>query len=403
MTNGVVNAEFYSADDARPTDSYILKPLEKWNAKILVPAAVDARTMGDIGWMGGGHGTFPCMYTGGSKVIPGSKPLYFTSTYPSIHKAIADALAKRVTLRMPILDCGVHAGDLVWLAAGQKNTAERDPRRLFDRMFSSPVSTPVELAALRARRKSVLDLLRGDLAAFQARLGTEDRDKIDTHLASLRELEAQLSPSAASASCAKPEASPSSGIVYECGSQRFEAHQRAFNTLVAVAIGCDLTRVANMALGYDLGSCPDPVHVPGFGPLNYHGPAHEGSRSYGSKKNIDRFFFQLFADLVAKLDAYAEPGGTALDNTAAVLINDMNSGENHWCGGLPTVIAGSCGGYFRTGRVIRLGTWAGKPPKYFSTTSGVAHNRLLAELSNAMDVPTEKVGTYGGTLPEIRA
>ncbi len=51
----------------------------------------------------------------------------------------------------------------------------------------------------------------------------------------------------------------------------------------------------------------------------------------------------------------------------------------------------SCGGYFKTGRVLKY--------------NGTAHNRLLASLCNAMDVPVDSFGAsgYGGPLSELSA
>jgi hypothetical protein len=71
--------------------------------------------------------------------------------------------------------------------------------------------------------------------------------------------------------------------------------------------------------------------------------------------------------------------------------------------GVPFLMVGSCGGYFRTGRVVRLGSWAAASGAYYRGASGVPHNKLLATLCNAMDVPVGGFGDarYGGTLSEL--
>lgn len=64
------------------------------------------------------------------------------------------------------------------------------------------------------------------------------------------------------------------------------------------------------------------------------------------------------------------------------------------------MLIGSRGGYFKAdGRAIKLGKWAGKKDG-FTSTAGVPHNKLLAWLSNAMDVPVHSFGDaqYTGTL-----
>jgi hypothetical protein len=58
-------------------------------------------------------------------------------------------------------------------------------------------------------------------------------------------------------------------------------------------------------------------------------------------------------------------------------------------GKIPFLLIGSCGGYFKTGRAVRY--------------SKVPHNKLLATICNAMDVPVTSFGApgYEGTLPDL--
>ena len=81
----------------------------------------------------------------------------------------------------------------------------------------------------------------------------------------------------------------------------------------------------------------------------------------------------------------------------------MNEGNGHSVGGLPFLIVGSGGGYFKTGRAVRLGTWTTKTGPYWKSSSGVPNNKLLAAVGNAMDVPMESFGAagYGGVLTEL--
>jgi hypothetical protein len=58
---------------------------------------------------------------------------------------------------------------------------------------------------------------------------------------------------------------------------------------------------------------------------------------------------------------------------------------------IPFTLIGSCGGFFKTGRVVKY-------------PSG-PHNKLLATICNAMDVPMTGYGApeLSGTLPELSA
>ena len=75
---------------------------------------------------------------------------------------------------------------------GQKNTPETDPWKFFTNVFAGATLPPDQLAKLRTHRKSMLDYLGKDITAFGARLGTEDRVKIEAHMQSIRDLESAL-------------------------------------------------------------------------------------------------------------------------------------------------------------------------------------------------------------------
>src|SRR5690606_287269 len=61
-----------------------------------------------------------------------------------------------------------------------------------------------------------------------------------------------------------------------------------------------------------------------------------------------------FAHLVSQLDAIAEGEGTLLDNCAAVWFQEFSDGCAFNVNNMPIIQAGSCGGYFKTGRAINV-------------------------------------------------
>ena len=74
---------------------------------------------------------------------------------------------------------------------------------------------------------------------------------------------------------------------------------------------------------------------------------------------IDAYYAQKFANLVKMLDSMSEDGGTVLDNTVAVWMQEMSDGNAHNLNNAPIVQAGSGGGYFKTGRIINLDAGSG--------------------------------------------
>jgi hypothetical protein len=69
---------------------------------------------------------------------------------------------------------------------------------------------------------------------------------------------------------------------------------------------------------------------------------------------IDKFYAQLFAYLVGRLDGFMEGSGTLLDNSATVWFQEMSDGNSHNLNNAPILQAGSCGGYFKTGQAINV-------------------------------------------------
>jgi hypothetical protein len=81
----------------------------------------------------------------------------------------------------------------------------------------------------------------------------------------------------------------------------------------------------------------------------------------------------------------------------------MTEGSFHSVSAAPIVLVGGAGGALRAGRTVKVGTWAGNNGNYWSSgKTGVPHNKLLASISNMLDVPTDAFGTgFTGTLTEL--
>jgi hypothetical protein len=390
-TNGVAQPSFYPPGDD-PIASDILKVFEPVKGKVLLPLGIDLKIMLDGNHRYDGHFSYPTLFTGTYRNLGGQNA---TATGPSIDQVVSDAIAKQVNLPVPIMNVAASGSPTSFRADAQRNTAETDPRRMHARLFAGGNLSAGQIDALRLRRKSVLDYLGKDLDAYGKRVGTEDRAKIGAHIQSIRQLETALAATATKGTCAAPVAPTASGD--------YPTKVKLFNEMAAIGIRCDATRVVSMVWGADGGSGPSSFPFIGVAE-DYHGLAHKGAAGYADKIRIDTWLFQQVADLAKALDQTAEAGSTALDNTVIVTANDMNEGAGHDISKLPWVIVGSGGGYLKTGKAVRLGSWVGKSGAYWRGDAGVAHNKLLATIANALDVPGDSFGApaYAGTLPELR-
>lgn len=382
---------------------------------------------------GDAHETMPALLTG---AYPAQFRDFFQSAGgPSIDQYIGRELAKRHGLAFPSLVIGGRAnagyqGTISYAGYDDPGiTPENNPNTIFKNLFAGRNLPAGTIDRLALARKSVLDYLGPELNRFQQQVGTSNKQKIDAHLQTIRDLETQLKAQANAVACEAPKA-PSGDF----GPNDMLPSLLKLNCeLLATAFRCDLTRVAtfnfentggnNIAfswLGQEFTGKGDEYPT-----RQHHDIAHNFFRSdLGALRHsrVNQWFFEQVAYFARLLKNTPEGNGTMLDNTAIVVLNSM--GQNHAAMGIPCVILGSCGGYFKTkGRLVRLNEYAkpsnhaffwgpgelgmrdGKLMEYNAyAVAGAPINRLLVSLANAMDVPTATFGEsrYGGELTELR-
>jgi hypothetical protein len=395
--NGVAQPSFYPAADD-PTANTIMQPLAALKSKVTMVCGLDYQVMLDDKRTYDGHFTFPTMFTGTYKNVMGQNG---AATGPSIDQVVSTAVAKTVNLPIPLLTIAAQGKSASFRMDGTINTAETKVDRLYKTLFSG-VSQPMgQVSTLSQRRKSVIDYLVPELTGFGARRGTEDKAKITAHLDSIRQLEKGLTASSmAGAGCAPVD--PGAPTAYQDA-------VKAFSDMIAMALRCDVTRTVAITWADNGGSGPYTMPFLNLGGTTMmdvgevHGIAHEGASGYPKKIKIDTWYMQQLAYLGGLLDATMEGTGTMLDNSLIACFNDMTEGSFHSINAVPVVLVGSAGGALRTGRTVKVGSWATKTGNYWSSgNTKVAHNRLLASISNFMDVPSTGFGTtYTGTLTEL--
>jgi hypothetical protein len=380
--NGVIASSFYPQGNDLVLGT-TLNTMEPFKAKMIMPIGLDYKSVLDDGFDYDGHFTYCATLTGTREKKSESRK----ALGASIDQMISDEIAKSVSLKAPLLTLGIKSvGDgcsTSWRSAGVQNAPELDPSRLFSKLFSGATMAPAQVDQLRLRRQSVLDFVTKELNAFGRRLGPEDRMKIEAHQQSVRDLETRLKTvtggGAGGASC-MPAALGGGNDVPTLAKNMFD--------ITAIALKCDVTRVVTITMYDDGGG--DGNSFPWLGVnKDYHQVAHAGSGGATDKIKIDNWIYSNVANLAKQLDGTMEAGGTALDNSVIATFSDMDDGANHFNGKIPITLTGSCGGYFKTGKVVRY--------------SKIAHNKLLATICNAMGLMVPGVGAaqYAGTLPEL--
>ncbi|MBC7792799.1 MAG: DUF1552 domain-containing protein, partial [Clostridia bacterium] len=268
----------------------------------------------------------------------------------------------------------------------------RDPRTIYDNVFSSLTADPNDAAAQRRlqRRQSVLDTVAKDVTAFRARLSSEDRQRADAQLDTIRAMETRLARSIGGTGvCEAPAINPNLDYTL---SDYVPETLRAFGDLAVSALACDQTRVVLMhsyLREYHPPNfkCPwSPVRAPNSG---YHDLSHDTEGNNFESFRIARgFHFRIAGEIANKLKAIPEAGGTMLDNTIIYIPTEI--GRGHRNDGLQFVTIGGKNLGVETGRYLYFGSDR-------EIRRGLPHQRLLVSLLNALGLQDETFGEADGS------
>ena len=169
--------------------------------------------------------------------------------------------------------------------------------------------------------------------------------------------------------------------------------------LAVAAFGADLTRVVVMQIA-DQGAAQLVLKEAGFMPGGPNpGDSNSGdlngfnavsNRNGADKVKYDTWFQTQAAYMIGQLKSVTDASAKSLlDNSVFVGMNSSRTGGGETTG-VPVILAGSCGGYFQTGRSLAL--------------TATPNNRLLVALCNAMGTPVQTFGAamYGGELTVLK-
>ena len=406
--NGVTDNYWPTGGESDFVLTDVLSPLAPHRGDILLLDGIDNRAMMDQFPSYGGHASLPFLLTGGNAKGP-------VGNISAIGNSISldQYLAKKQTTPLGSLVIGVdnrEENDISskyvsfnGSAIGNQPSAPAvldDVHAIYAKLFSSLGVDSATLARLRAERRSVLDFVGQDLERFRGRLGTEGRQKVELHLQSIRNIESRLDQIGTASAPPAPGAA-----INSYSKDQYDQIAKVQIDMVVGALATGQTNIASMLwsnghnnswvfkwLGGDYGQAGDGT----FNPLrSHHEMAHRAGDGRGGgddarrKDGIDKYFVSQLAYMIAQCKAVEEGAGTLLDSTVILFANDMTNGASHGNARLPWILAGKCGGYFRTGRYVKV--------------PGTPHNRVLVSIANAMGDPVTSFGPaqYGGALSQL--
>lgn len=229
-------------------------------------------------------------------------------------------------------------------------------------------ASSAEIALLR--RKSVLDFVKDDIKTYQGRLGPAEKTKVDFYLESLRTLERDvtttITPDGGAAgsgttSTCMQIAAPTISTNTEMNDM--EVHNKMYLDTIALAFACNITRVASGMWGGGENDRPFKNDTFNINVSDWHGTSHLDPAGAGQAMiRIQAFMANQFLYLIQKLKSYSDGAYSLLDNTACVLSTQNGCStqrtyapSDHPKQNSPFIVAGSCGGAWKTGRLIDAG------------------------------------------------
>ena len=258
---------------------------------------------------------------------------------------------------------------------------ENNPRRLFLRLFGQG-DTESERQFLAEQTGSLLDMLTGEIAALERRVGPRDRNALGNYLDSVREIERRLQNNAAGnmAELALPE-------VPGATSENFDDQLRLMFDLILLAYQGNLTRVQSFMLApevsertYNHIGIPDAFHA-----ISHH--ANDPAKKERLSK-IQKYHADVFGDFLAKMAAINDGENNMLENSMLLFGSNMSNSNAHNQYPLPTAIIGRGGGALRGGQHIN-----------FAERTPLANVHLT--LLQRAGVPIETVGDSTGAVAEM--
>jgi hypothetical protein len=366
--NGTVEDQFWPVGNGTNftfKPGSITEPLAPYAKKLIFPRGLHRITSGS----GAHEQNIGGLWTGCGLVSGFGYP-----SGPSIDQVIVQALNPTTTFKSlqfgvqcdsfnrggnkPVLKCMTYSGSNAALKP------EDNPMAMFAKLMlpsggtGGPDPMAGDLAKVRARRKSVIDAVMGDLKSLSANIDRDDRQKLEQHLDSISNIEKRLdmpvTPGAQGGGCRAPDLSKvgfASNATALADNANFPAILDVQNRMAVAALACDRTRIASVQWSRSF----SPIQHTWVGVNTDHHTLshHTDAASMTQLFHINRWYGERLGELLGYLDAVPEGDGTLLDHTVVIWGNEAATGNHNANPGI-TVVCGGSGGMLKTGQNIDL-------------------------------------------------
>jgi hypothetical protein len=307
---------------------------------------------------------------------------------------------------------------MIYNASGAFMDPHDDPAEARSTFFPPAVSMMSGPDKKTFIRGKLFPAINSELTALQPRLCTSDRQQLQALQQGWNDLNQQITAAAAkAASCMPPGPLPAG---YQAPSADFPTTVQLQMDLLALALACDLTRVASLQLstatsqvthswltgtmqgdthhnyshmgpqslyqiagqctsGFNnMGQCNTPPDIYSMTNLNYY-------QSLTQQRAIDAWYAKQVAYLAQKIASFGGAGsGTLLDQCVICWGNELDMGAAHNHDDTPFVLIGGANGQLKTGQMVTFASDFTDGDMALRASKDRSHNDLLLTLAKVM-------------------
>ncbi|MDB4979960.1 MAG: putative secreted protein [Myxococcales bacterium] len=344
----------------------------------------------------------------------------------SIDRVLANSIFNGKS-KFPTLEIGVQTDEtttnryvdkrLSYDGPRMPRAPQNDPFVLFKNVFGSGTAGSNNQRA--DMDKSVLDAVLSDFARLKTKVSSGDSQLLDQHATSVRSIETQLATVVNCGSVTTPSATSTGAIdltnpvathAWAMLRDNFQDVARLQMSIMVQAIACGLTNVVTFMFA----NSETDMQFPWLNVLKgHHGMSH--ARDADLVK-VDQYYAGQVNGLINALKAIPDSGaaGSLMDNSLILYANCLSDGASHHSDNMMLTLAGSNGGYFRQGKLIRYNnTFTADAVKDQNTIGTPDHSNsdLMVSIMNSFESAAGKPlsTTFGdprfctGPLPSIKA
>ena len=215
---------------------------------------------------------------------------------------------------------------LSFTRSGAAISAERSPKKLFQRLFLQGKPEEVEAAAEQLRQgRSMLDFLGAQSRRLDGAVSEADRKRLDEYRTSVRELEKRLQSAEAWEYKPKPKVDATTPADVDDG-REFVKKTRLMFDVIKLALETDSTRLVSLFIDTTV----------------IHNITHHGNRPevLAELRAHEEGQFGALNDFLTSLAGAKEEGQSLLDRTMVLYGTCMGSANSHSNVNLPVLLAG---------------------------------------------------------------